>query len=481
MKSLKAGTGSEGNLNKRLFINRSGLRLCLYSWSTRPNGTSRPPTTQEPTAPKGAVLLLHGITSHARFEYLSSSYQHEMDVLWHQKIPSAAPTEIGSPTASTAEMSVVGKPTVSAAKDQSIAETQPNPSTVPQTTPVIPPPQPADYQETESTTAGGSASKCDPRKPDEPGVMSDLYFTSSGPHLAPRSKSNACDQRTQAVSSPKKTPILADHAFGLSQEDTPTITEANYRLIYEHSWVAAWQQHGYTVFALDLQGHGLSDGWKDYRCNVYEFDDFAYDVVDIIREIRNDLPPKLPLFAVGISMGGAVLSRALELGSASGDLQRNTLRGAVLLAPALSLQEVKRKPINSIIMPFARVLSAIYPSGKVVPLPKNEKYPHIIQYCTVDSLVYTDRIPVRIAVEILKAIDEIHRSASQINPHISILFCHSIYDTMCDPRGSLELYRNLQVEDKELWHLHGMWHFLTKEPGANDLLSCILKWCDHRL
>ncbi|EUD69572.1 hypothetical protein C922_00436, partial [Plasmodium inui San Antonio 1] len=62
--------------------------------------------------------------------------------------------------------------------------------------------------------------------------------------------------------------------------------ENNY-YIYKDSWIEHFNKSGYSVYGIDLQGHGQSDGYGNLKANVKEYDDMVYDVIQYINEIHD--------------------------------------------------------------------------------------------------------------------------------------------------------------------------------------------------
>ena len=70
---------------------------------------------------------------------------------------------------------------------------------------------------------------------------------------------------------------------------------------YEH--VAQYfKQKGYAVFALDLRGHGHSEG---KRGHVAQFNDYVVDVQTLVT-YAHQATPDVPIFLVGHSLGGLI-------------------------------------------------------------------------------------------------------------------------------------------------------------------------------
>ena len=89
-----------------------------------------------------------------------------------------------------------------------------------------------------------------------------------------------------------------------------------------HADVAAeLNRHGYAVYAVDLRGHGKSEGDPVF---VKSFLEHLRDVELFLAHVRAREPDR-PVFLVGFSMGGTIAASLAARGLAS---------GAVLLTPA---------------------------------------------------------------------------------------------------------------------------------------------------
>ena len=70
-------------------------------------------------------------------------------------------------------------------------------------------------------------------------------------------------------------------------------------------WRKASTGAGYTVYAMDLRGHGRSDG---PRCFVRRFDQYLDDL-DLFLDRVHGREPGKPLFLFGHSMGGLIAAK----------------------------------------------------------------------------------------------------------------------------------------------------------------------------
>jgi len=270
-------------------------------------------------------------------------------------------------------------------------------------------------------------------------------------------------------------PVLS--RMKVSTEQISSATEA-YSVTYANSWVDKFNSCGIQVHAIDLQSHGMSEGWNGARCNVCRFDDFAEDLLLFLTHVeeRPELVNK-PIFLLGISLGGCIVCRAMQIGSERGSMRR--VAGAILLAPALLLDKITSRTLNRILLPFANILSWCAPNLPTATKQPNTRFPFLDDLFELDKLCYHGKIRARIASETISAVKEAMNSASAIKD-ISVLICHSRADTMCDPEGAIQFANKLTVEDKKLYFVDEMWHFLTKEPGSDLLLNLITGWIYER-
>lgn len=92
---------------------------------------------------------------------------------------------------------------------------------------------------------------------------------------------------------------------------------------------------GVSCYAMDLQGHGESEGARGLRGFFEAFDDLAIDLLQLHDVVRRETDGSLPIFWLGTSMGGAVACRAVQMRASAPD-------GLVMLAPMISLAKVQR-------------------------------------------------------------------------------------------------------------------------------------------
>ena len=146
---------------------------------------------------------------------------------------------------------------------------------------------------------------------------------------------------------------------------------------------------------------------------VKVFEDYSCDLLEIVSYIQGKAKAagrgSIPCYLVGISMGGCITCRAVEIlglallqpGDASADkaisrILENRDRfifrgeypvpklepqvdGVILLAPMLSLEKLKKRTSHKLMLPFAGIASRYLPGLKVGAVAPNEKFPYIDQ------------------------------------------------------------------------------------------------------
>lgn len=91
-------------------------------------------------------------------------------------------------------------------------------------------------------------------------------------------------------------------------------------------FAARMAAHGLACYAMDLRGHGLSEG---RRGHVPSFDVYLQELDRFRREVEGLVPAGLPLFLLGCSLGGLIALRYQEE-------YETHFRGAIIISPWLA-------------------------------------------------------------------------------------------------------------------------------------------------
>ena len=87
-------------------------------------------------------------------------------------------------------------------------------------------------------------------------------------------------------------------------------------------------RHGFSVHAMDLRGHGRSEG---PRCDVRSFDQYLLDLDIFFERVLREAGDR-PLFLMGNSMGGLIITLWAIL-------RQPQIRGLILSGPLLALAD----------------------------------------------------------------------------------------------------------------------------------------------
>ena len=224
---------------------------------------------------------------------------------------------------------------------------------------------------------------------------------------------------------------------------------------------------GHSVYALDLRGHGDSDG---RRGHVRRFDQLLQDVDRFRREVHGMVRPDLPLFLVGHSLGGLIALRYLEE-------YNPPFRGAVLSAPWLATAlDIPHWKVAA-----AQVLTRIAPSLPMkanIPPEYLSHDPAIAEAFRSDPLVH-DRITPRMFTEISTAMGLVFQRADRIG--VPLLFLLPGGDPITDTNRTRALAHSIRQTDVTLRMFPEAYHELFNEVDRSLVLSELRAWLATRL
>ena len=229
-------------------------------------------------------------------------------------------------------------------------------------------------------------------------------------------------------------------------------------------------RRGYAVAAMDLRGHGHSQGSRAF---IKTFDQYVDDLDVQLARTRQRWPGK-PLFLFGHSMGGTIILRLAITRSAI--VQKAAVRGIVLSAPALQVGDGVFPILRRLVGLVARVL----PRLAVVRLGSNHisRDPNVVADFQNDPLVYHDRFPVRTGAEILRVLGELQENFAALT--LPFLLLQGTDDKVVVPAACRRLVAKAKSTDKELRLYEGFYHDLLHEIDRETVLGDIIDWLDAR-
>ena len=234
-----------------------------------------------------------------------------------------------------------------------------------------------------------------------------------------------------------------------------------------YDYVGEWfSERGYATYALDLRGHGRSDGERFF---VNSFDEYVDDLAAFVGRVREREAGK-QTFLLGYSMGGAVASLFVLL-------RKPELEGLILSAAALEPTE----NVSPALILLSRVISRLFPRAPVtkVDVKALSHLPEVIEAARKDPLSNERPAPARTGYEILRAMRRIREKAPEIE--LPLLVMHGTEDHLTNPRGSQRLFKLAGSKDKELKLYEGFYHEIMNETERKRVLEDITRWLEERL
>jgi len=239
----------------------------------------------------------------------------------------------------------------------------------------------------------------------------------------------------------------------------------------EHSarycdFASALNEHGFTVFAFDCQGHGRSSG---QRGQFKSFEHWVRDTWDFLNKTPS-VCVDLPKFLIGVGVGACVIHRAAVLG-----VKPVNFAGLVFLSPAV-------RQGNSTDTP-----GAIRPAGLFRRKVKGtnphllSRDPDVVANYRIDPLAYHGKIKSSTASQIRKAMAWFASDRSTSQMSYPLLLCQGTKDQIVSPFGAKHLHEQAPSKDKELKVYHGMFHDLLHDEESKQVIDDIISWLSVRV
>ncbi len=222
---------------------------------------------------------------------------------------------------------------------------------------------------------------------------------------------------------------------------------------------------GYAVFALDLRGHGISQG---KRGHAKTFDHLLSDVEELLKSARAE-HTDLPMFLLGHSMGGNIVANYVL------KKPTNELTGYILSSPWLRL--AFEPPVWK--MKLAKLVSGILPSlTQPDGLDANalSRDQSIVDAYKADPMVH-GIISAGLFTSGTLAGEEVLQRSFEIK--IPGLIYHGDADRIVNWNASEAFAKNNKMATWKL--LKGVYHEGLNDLGKDELMATILDWMERQI
>ncbi|XP_010245789.1 PREDICTED: caffeoylshikimate esterase-like [Nelumbo nucifera] len=245
----------------------------------------------------------------------------------------------------------------------------------------------------------------------------------------------------------------------------------------ESSWVfeltaVAIAKARLYVCALDLQGHGYSEGLSGHIPDIRPLVDDCIQYFDTARDDH----PKLPAFLFGESLGGAVAMLVA--------LKQKGVWSGLVLNGAMCGVSSKFKPAwpLEMLLPVAAFFAPTWRIAITKPIASRsykEEWKRKLVAKNPNRRSY-GKPPAATALEFLRVCEQIRRKCHELE--LPLLVVHGEDDLVCDSDSARLVYEKAESKDKTLKIFPGMWHQWIGEPkeGVDQVFGTILSWLQDR-
>jgi alpha-beta hydrolase superfamily lysophospholipase len=232
-----------------------------------------------------------------------------------------------------------------------------------------------------------------------------------------------------------------------------------------YGWVAEQLvQNGLAAYALDMRGHGKSDGERLY---VESFGDYADDLAKLV-QLAKEREPGAPTFVLGHSAGGVVACLyALD--------HQAEIAGLICESFAHEL------PAPDFALAILKGVGHIAPHAHVLKL-KDEDFsrdPKFVEQMKNDPLISKQGYEAQTVAALVRADERLKNELSRISLPLFIL--HGTADRAAKPHGSQFFHQVAASKDKTLKLYEGHFHDLLNDVDKEKVMADVTQWTTARL
>lgn len=259
---------------------------------------------------------------------------------------------------------------------------------------------------------------------------------------------------------------LALHCRQWQSEQSPTATIAIVHGLGEHSGrydhlASYFANKNYAIFAIDLRGHGQSEG---QRGHINAFQDYLDDVQTLLSHAKKQ-NAALRLFLVGHSMGGlTALTYALK--------HPKNISAVVASGPGL----IAKVHVPAWKSTLGKIMSRLIPS---LSMPNGidpntvSRDKAIVEAYISDPLVH-DKVSARWYTEFTNTGAWVMSQASTLK--VPALILQGEEDLLVDPIGAKQFYEGLTLKDKHYIGYPKLYHEIFNEPEKEQVWGDVADW-----
>lgn len=233
-----------------------------------------------------------------------------------------------------------------------------------------------------------------------------------------------------------------------------------------YDWVAReLAARGFAVYALDMRGHGKSEGEPLF---VEHMSDYVGDLARFVDLAQSREATGLPTFLLGHSAGGVVSCLY-------------TLEHQAKLAGFVCESFAHEVPAPDVALAILKGVGHVAPHAHVLKL-KDEDFsrdPAFVARMQNDPLVHKEGYPAQTVAELVRADERLRREFPAIT--LPLLILHGTADRAAKPHGSQVFHQTAGSSDKTLKLYEGYFHDPLNDIGKEVVLADVVEWITSRL
>lgn len=220
---------------------------------------------------------------------------------------------------------------------------------------------------------------------------------------------------------------------------------------------------GYEVYALDLIGHGLSEG-EPYL--ITDFNQITEDI-GLLIDIVDGAHPDVPIFLFGHSAGG-VFAGVYAVN------HQDKIRGFICESFAFQI------PAPAFALSAIKYLGELFPNWRMVRL-QNEHFSRdqsVLFQMNTDPLLENEKQPARTMMQLLLAAEYLKDKMPELK--VPLLIIHGTADKVTKQEGSEYFMEHASSIDKELRIYEGYYHDLINDKYNAIIIRDVIRWLRER-
>ncbi|KAF0743192.1 hypothetical protein Ae201684_001986 [Aphanomyces euteiches] len=222
---------------------------------------------------------------------------------------------------------------------------------------------------------------------------------------------------------------------------------------------------GIAVFALDIHGHGKSEGDR-HDCRTFE--DYLQDINLITEQIHDKHKNKnVKCFFCGFSFGG-LLAAHIAAQTA------NLWSGVILAAPAIGVDTSLFSSYQSHLVDFITAMAptaAVFPGVQTDLISRNKAF---VNDYVADPLNLHENAKMRMGQAFMQGMKTLEPLYSKVN--VPILILHGDADGITSPSILRTFFNEISSTNKTFVSIPGSYHAIFDEPERHESIRTLVDW-----